>query len=63
MGSRHIRKFLSRPRMSFISCSDSSKSNTCSPNRRSHQIQFGEHFAAHTLPAGRWARPVGDATL
>lgn len=32
MGNLHIRKFLSRARMSFISCSDNSKSNTCSQN-------------------------------
>lgn len=63
MGKLHIRKFLSRPRMSFISCSDNSKSNTCSQNRCSQPVQIGEHFAEHASPARHRARPVGDTAL
>lgn len=59
MGSLHIRKFLSRPRMSFISCSDSSKSNTCSQNRRSQQIQFAEHSLSSCYRQGAGPGPTG----
>lgn len=60
MGNVHSRKFLSRPRMSFMSCSDNLKSNTCSQYRCSRQSQVREHFVEHVLPAKCRARPLGD---